>query len=316
MNEPLGLAAKLKNIDGKYVPSSGILKKANVVSSACKANLLVEKARVGKVDTVGAVNVDTSEVAMAGGHTAKGNNTSEVAEVQTTEVDTSESDTARFGNLDTAGLNKFDTTKVMGTGGVGRVDTTKMSYAVASSISVKTSEVEEKRINLRYMINEEKKEGFDVVLPRESVREVCNKMEFTLYGYFLGNRVAFPAVDYFVSTNWKKLGIQKSMMNSNGFFFFKFADKKGMMDVIEAGPWMIRNKPIILNVWSPSTNLQKEDIKSVAVWVKLHDVPLVAYTDVGLSLLVSQIGTPKMLDSVTIKICVQIPGAGVALLER
>jgi len=69
------------------------------------------------------------------------------------------------------------------------------------------------------MMNEEKKEGFDVVLPKESVRMVCNKLEFTLYAYFLGDRVAFPVVEYFVSTNWKTFGLQKSMMNSNGFFF-------------------------------------------------------------------------------------------------
>jgi len=34
MNEPPDLIAKIKNIDGKYVPSSGILKSATVVSNA------------------------------------------------------------------------------------------------------------------------------------------------------------------------------------------------------------------------------------------------------------------------------------------
>jgi len=111
-----------------------------------------------------------------------------------------------------------------------------------------------------------------------------------------------------VRSNWNKFGLQKSMMNANGFFFFKFKDKKGMMDVIEAGPWMIRNKPIILNVWSSTSKLHKDDIKNVSVWVKLHDVPLVAYTDVGLSLLMSQIGTPKLMDSFTASMCTNVWG--------
>jgi hypothetical protein len=38
-------------------------------------------------------------------------------------------------------------------------------------------------------------------------------------------------------------------MNGNGFFFFNFEDNKGMLDVLEGGPWMIRSKPIILNTW-------------------------------------------------------------------
>jgi hypothetical protein len=40
----------------------------------------------------------------------------------------------------------------------------------------------------------------------------------------------FHVVDYFVKTNWQGFGIQKLMMNANGFFFFfKFADRKGML---------------------------------------------------------------------------------------
>uniref|UniRef100_A0A251SRR9 DUF4283 domain-containing protein n=1 Tax=Helianthus annuus TaxID=4232 RepID=A0A251SRR9_HELAN len=40
------------------------------------------------------------------------------------------------------------------------------------------------------------------------------------------------------------------MMNANGFFFFKFKTKEGMDKMLEDGPWMIRNVPIILKMWS------------------------------------------------------------------
>jgi len=117
------------------------------------------------------------------------------------------------------------------------------------------------------------------------------------------DRLAYPVVEQFVTMKWKKYGLQKAMMNASGFFFFKFADKKGMMEVLEGGPWLIRSKPIFLNTWSPSSTLRKEDIKKAAVWVKLHDVPLAAYTDDGLSMLASKIGTPKLLDSYTTSMC-------------
>lgn len=68
-------------------------------------------------------------------------------------------------------------------------------------------------VNFRYMDSDVIKPGFDVVLPKSSVQSVQKKLEFTLHGYFLGHREAFLVV--------------KSMMNSNGFFFFKFEYKKG-----------------------------------------------------------------------------------------
>ncbi|MCG5051263.1 DUF4283 domain-containing protein, partial [Pectobacterium brasiliense] len=48
---------------------------------------------------------------------------------------------------------------------------------------------------------------------------------------------------------------------------------------------------------------QKEGIKSVPVWVKLHNVPISVFTDDGLSLLASKIGTPKRLDGYTTDMC-------------
>ncbi|XP_021996271.1 uncharacterized protein LOC110893472 [Helianthus annuus] len=68
---------------------------------------------------------------------------------------------------------------------------------------------------------------------------------------------------------------------------------------------MIRNIPIILKEWSPSIAVEKEDITTVPVWVKMHDVPLEAFTEDGLSLLASKIGTPKMLDSYMATMCTE-----------
>ncbi|GJU06309.1 zinc knuckle CX2CX4HX4C containing protein [Tanacetum coccineum] len=44
------------------------------------------------------------------------------------------------------------------------------------------------------------------------------------------------------------------------FFFFKFKTSKGLDDVMENGPWMIRNSPIILKKWSMDTRLCKEEL--------------------------------------------------------
>ncbi|XP_021993296.1 uncharacterized protein LOC110890040 [Helianthus annuus] len=76
-----------------------------------------------------------------------------------------------------------------------------------------------------------------------------------------------------------------------------------MEQLLEDGPWMIRNVPIILKQWSSSANVTKEEITEIPVWVKMHEVPLPAFTEDGLSLLASKIGVPKMVDSYTASMC-------------
>ncbi|XP_021985788.1 uncharacterized protein LOC110881981 [Helianthus annuus] len=149
----------------------------------------------------------------------------------------------------------------------------------------------------------ETREGADVVIPREVVKKVQERFDNVLYGYFLGNRLPFPVVEYYAKNVWSKFGFEKIMMNSNGFFFFKFDSQDGMQKVLEGGPWLIRKIPLFLNVWTPSATLKKDGIKAVPVWVKLHNVPIAVYTDDGLSLLASKIGVPKRLDSFTADMC-------------
>ncbi|XP_022007560.1 uncharacterized protein LOC110906790 [Helianthus annuus] len=169
---------------------------------------------------------------------------------------------------------------------------------------VKTMNSLKREVNFRKLDATETVQDADVLIPREVIQKVQDKFENVLYGYFLGNRLPFPVVEYYAKNVWAKHGFAKIMMNSEGFFFFKFDSKEGMMKVLEGGPWLIRKVPLFLNVWSPSVNLKKECIKSVPVWVKFHNVPIAIYTDDGLSLLASKLGTPKRLDGYTADMCV------------
>ncbi|XP_071726552.1 uncharacterized protein [Rutidosis leptorrhynchoides] len=68
---------------------------------------------------------------------------------------------------------------------------------------------------------------------------------------------------------------------------------------------MIRTIPITLNQWSPNVSLTKDDLTKVPVWVRLYEVPLVGYTEVGLSVIASKIGRPMMLDAYTSTMCLE-----------
>lgn len=175
----------------------------------------------------------------------------------------------------------------------------KLSYA-----SMFQSKNAFKSINICELRNEEHVDGAHVAIPLKEIDDVSARFANTLYGYFIGKRLAFPIVENYVKNTWAKFGLQRVMLN-NGFFLFQFSSKEGMDNVLEAGPWLIRSIPIFLNIWTPNTTLAKEEVTSAPVWLKLYNVPIVAYTEVGLSLITTQIGKPIMLDSYTSSMCVK-----------
>ncbi|GJR70179.1 zinc knuckle CX2CX4HX4C containing protein [Tanacetum coccineum] len=70
-------------------------------------------------------------------------------------------------------------------------------------------------------------------------------MKNSLYGYFIGKRLAFPVMEWFVRNNWEKYGFKKVTM-VKGFFFFKFSSTEGVDSMLREGPWMILGVPIFL----------------------------------------------------------------------
>ncbi|GJW84889.1 zinc knuckle CX2CX4HX4C containing protein [Tanacetum coccineum] len=112
-----------------------------------------------------------------------------------------------------------------------------------------------------------------------------------------------PMLELRVQENWVKHGLKRIMMNSKGFFFFKFDSWAGVEAVLEGGPWLIRNSPIILKKWSMDTRLLKEELTRISIWLKLHDVPIQVFEEDGISLIATFIGKYVMLDSNTSSMC-------------
>nr|GEX11702.1 hypothetical protein [Tanacetum cinerariifolium] len=120
------------------------------------------------------------------------------------------------------------------------------------------------KIHFRTLVNDERVESVDCVLPKDAAAKVKSRYGNSIVGFFLGSD-----------------------------------------QVIDKGPWMIRKSPIILSKWSPSVSLKKGEVTKVPVWVKMYNVPVLAYSEDGLSLLATQIGKPIMLDAFTSSMCVE-----------
>ncbi|GJZ93948.1 copia protein [Tanacetum coccineum] len=118
--------------------------------------------------------------------------------------------------------------------------------------------------------------------------------------------VAYPIVANYVRNTWGKFGLVKSILNSStGLFSFQFSSMDGLNSMLENGSWFIRNHPVILCKWNLDVDLLKDDVRNVPVWVKLHGVPITAFSEDGLSAIAIKLGTPLMLDSYTFDMCFQ-----------
>ncbi|GKE08286.1 zinc knuckle CX2CX4HX4C containing protein, partial [Tanacetum coccineum] len=129
-----------------------------------------------------------------------------------------------------------------------------------------------KIVKVSSLTNEEKVLGADVTLPIAAVDEISVKFANTLYGYFIGSWLAFPIVENYVRNAWVKYGFESIV-------------------------------PIMLNTWTANTKLKMEDSTKVRVWIKVDSVPVVALSEIGLSLITTQLGRPIRLDARTSDLC-------------
>ncbi|GJU66522.1 zinc knuckle CX2CX4HX4C containing protein [Tanacetum coccineum] len=156
-------------------------------------------------------------------------------------------------------------------------------------------------------LNTSSMEGAHVAIPLATFEEISAKFDNTMYGYFIGSWLVFPIVKNYVHNAWAKYGFE-SVIVRDGFFMFKFSSHEGMTKVLDGGSWFIRSRPLMLNIWCANTKMKKVDYTRIPVWTKIHNVSVVAFSEVRLSLITTQLGRPLMLDACTSDMCLNLWG--------
>nr|GEV28614.1 hypothetical protein [Tanacetum cinerariifolium] len=92
-------------------------------------------------------------------------------------------------------------------------------------------EYSQRKVNFR-TLKTEQSELADVLIPMSSVLKVHARFENTLYGYFLGKKVAYPVVERYILNAWQKYGVRRVTGDKKGFFFIQF-----FMQLVWKGYW-------------------------------------------------------------------------------
>jgi hypothetical protein len=100
------------------------------------------------------------------------------------------------------------------------------------------------------------------------------KWSSSLVGQFLDKPVPYYIVKRVVESIWARYGKIEVFLLKNGLYLFRFEDEKTRDEVMEAKVWHMANKPLILQKWTPGTQLLKLSLSFIPVWIKLHNLPI------------------------------------------
>jgi hypothetical protein len=141
----------------------------------------------------------------------------------------------------------------------------------------------------------------DALVPPDEVVNAGNTMwKEYLVGFFLDTPLPYSTVLYYLKRAWKLRG--SISVKSDGFLFlFKFSNADDRNRISEADPVVMRNKLFIVKPWDENVGNSCSSIKSVPVWIKLSNIPLFAWSSLGINWLAARIGKLLCMDASTEK---------------
>ncbi|WOL11361.1 hypothetical protein Cni_G20123 [Canna indica] len=122
----------------------------------------------------------------------------------------------------------------------------------------------------------------------------------SLYGKFYGNSPSLNLVQQVMPRIWKTRGSVQVIDMAAGYFCFKFTCAEDRNRVLTEGPWFFRGQALLLTPWRPNFQPLLEKIDSIPVWIQLPGLPIEYLQKDILLKIVSCIGHPIKIDSVTL----------------
>nr|GEY61712.1 hypothetical protein [Tanacetum cinerariifolium] len=138
----------------------------------------------------------------------------------------------------------------------------------------------------------------DVMIAKGSMR-----WEKTLCAYFVRYGMSVNELRHNLRRMWSRCGFKDIVDYNNGIYFMKFNTDEGLELVYNNGPWMVKNKPLIVQKWNINMCLDKNEPSIIPLWIKICSVPLEAWTIKGISDLAGRVGKPLVMYVVTVFMC-------------
>lgn len=161
------------------------------------------------------------------------------------------------------------------------------------------SVVQNKQVLKKYDLDLSTSEGKkSVEVPDEVFNNATPLWEDFLVGRFLDTAPHVAKVHVILNKIWKQgTGAQQIdvyEVNSTTLRF-RVRDQYVRARILRRGMWNIADVPMVVSKWSPNTEKDQPEEKSIPLWVYLKKVPMNMYSWEGLSFITSAVGHPVRL---------------------
>jgi hypothetical protein len=126
---------------------------------------------------------------------------------------------------------------------------------------------------------DEPPEDGEVVIkfPRELKQKIRAPWCTSLIVKVFGRSMGYIFLVNKLKNMWKSSGNFSYVDLGLGFFLIRFESKEGFEDVLKGGPWFIGEHFLSLSPWVPNFRASEASVSSIAVWIRLPELPVEYY---------------------------------------
>lgn len=162
---------------------------------------------------------------------------------------------------------------------------------------------------------EELSEGMaNVELSKKTKDRIRAPWSKALIAKVYGRTVGFNYLTFKINTLWKPSARMDCVNLGKDYFLIKFSSDDDYDKVLKGGPWFVGEHFLAIKPWEPYFKASEATLSSVAVWVKLPELPIEFYDLAVLKDIGRAIGSMLRIDSFTAtgtrgsyaRLCVQV----------
>ncbi|XP_075658772.1 uncharacterized protein LOC142628589 [Castanea sativa] len=147
-------------------------------------------------------------------------------------------------------------------------------------------------------INSSSREGVvKFKLSKETKRRIRGPWAKAIIVKLVGKTVGLNFMQSKLNQIWRPEGRLDCVDLTYGFFLVKFYSKDDLEKVIKRGPWFIGNHFLSLRPWEPFFKPSSTTMSSVAIWIRLNELPIELYETEVLKDIGEAIGKVLRIDS-------------------
>lgn len=146
----------------------------------------------------------------------------------------------------------------------------------------------------------ESERGVSITFSEEERRRLTKKWHTTLIIKLMGSSLGYMHLKRRLQALWKLQGRMDLSCIGNGYLLATFYSKEDYYFALEGGPWVIQNHYLTVQTWKSNFNPWSEQIRKLAIWVRLPGLPVDYYDRKFFYTLGNMIGKAIKVDEMTL----------------